>query len=127
MKYTLLLLSLISISYSLPLRDKPVKYLGSMDIDNDLDIHYDFSNISCNECLRLVELISYDVKVENKTITSILNIVKTICLHLIGPTAKQCYNIASDIENIVKLINAGLSPPNICSKLGFCQNIKYEL
>ena len=48
------------------------------------------TNHTCQECEKLVSIISVDSKVLNKTITSIVEIIRGVCDEINGPSGKEC-------------------------------------
>tara|TARA_B100000676_G_C17715425_1_gene648540 strand:+ start:256 stop:642 length:387 start_codon:yes stop_codon:yes gene_type:complete len=80
------------------------------------------TNQTCQECEKLVEVISADSKILNKTITGIIEIIRGICDEIQGPSGKECVYILNEIQQIVNWVSEGLTPPVICHRLGFCKN-----
>lgn len=79
------------------------------------------SNSTCKLCTDIVNIIDYRINVSNSSINIIEDVVRGIChLILIPPQKKECFFILSKIQNIVNWILDGLSPGDICKKLGFC-------
>ena len=80
------------------------------------------TNQTCQECEKLVEIISIEEHKMNHTLAEIIKIVRDICQDIGGPSGKECIFVVNNIQEIVNWITAGLTPNNICHKLGFCSN-----
>ena len=77
-------------------------------------------NQTCELCLVLVNLIDHEVKLGNKTISDITNIIDDIC-HIIGvPAGKECSFIVKEIKNITNFISKRFNNTQLCDKLHLC-------
>jgi len=102
-KYIISLFLLSIVSYSL-----------SYPIENN--------NTKCNLCKDVVEIIDAQIHVANSTIGIIEEIVKGFCNHLtiLPIQKKECLFLLDHIQDIINWIMQGISPGDICVKLGFC-------
>tara|TARA_B100000123_G_C25459092_1_gene309550 strand:+ start:160 stop:543 length:384 start_codon:yes stop_codon:yes gene_type:complete len=80
------------------------------------------TNHTCQECENLIDIITVDSKLLNKTISSIIEIVENICREIDGPSGKECLYVVDEIQQIVTWITDGMTSPVICKRLGFCSN-----
>ena len=80
------------------------------------------TNHTCQECEKLVSIISVDSKVLNKTISSIVEIIRGVCDEINGPSGKECLMVLNEIQQIMTWVTDGLTPAVICHRLGFCKN-----
>ena len=80
------------------------------------------NNTKCNLCKDVVEIIDSQIKVANSTIGIIEEIVKEFRNHLtiLPIQKKECLFLLEHIQEIINFIIDGLSPKDICLKLGFC-------
>ena len=85
------------------------------------------TNTSCEVCHVLVNIIDKEVKLGNKTINDIVNIVDDICHIIGGPASKECSFIVENIRRIINFISKGIPTNEICIKLGLCNNTKYDI
>ena len=77
---------------------------------------------NCTQCINLVNSIIFEEKKFNASIVAIIDIIKTICSHVYGPSAKLCTYVLNNIDNILKLIGEGMDAEKICEYLKMCQN-----
>ena len=80
------------------------------------------TNHTCQECEKLVSIISVDSKVLNKTLSGIIEIIRGVCDEINGPSGKECVAVLNEIQQIMTWVADGLTPPVICHRLGFCKN-----
>ena len=75
----------------------------------------------CNLCKDVVDMISYEYRVANKTITDIIQVVRDLCKIIGGPfVEKECNIILDSMDNILKWIGSGDNSTLICDKLHYC-------
>ncbi len=96
--------------------------VNSTKIDKSSVSKYDLPKInSCTLCKDVVDMISYEYKVANKTITDIIQVVRDLCKIIGGPVVdKECNVILDSIDNILKWIGSGDNSTLICDKLHYC-------
>ena len=80
---------------------------------------------NCSECIDLVNSIIFEEKKLNSSIVVIIDIIKTICNHAFGPSARLCSFVIENIDNIVKMIGEGMDAEKICQYLKMCQSYLY--
>lgn len=81
-------------------------------------------NQTCTLCTDIVNIIDAELHIINSSISIIENVVKLFCHTLILPSSrKECYFILDNIQNIVNWLVAGLSPKQICYRLGLCPKV----
>ncbi len=81
-------------------------------------------NQTCTLCTDIVNIIDAELHIINSSISIIENVVKLFCHTLILPSSrKECYFILDNIQNIVNWLVSGLSPKQICYRLGLCPKI----
>lgn len=79
------------------------------------------NNTSCNLCNDIVNIINGELHIANSTINIIEHIVKGFCSLIIIPLQKkECFFLLNHIQDIINMLINGLSPKDICIKLGFC-------
>ena len=80
------------------------------------------NNTKCNLCKDVVDIIDAQIHVANSTIGIIEEIVKGFCNHLtiLPIQKKECLFLLDHIQDIINWIMQGISPGDICVKLGFC-------
>jgi len=79
------------------------------------------TNGTCAFCEVVVNLVEYEIKVANKTVNEIEEIVEWICERSSPPVKAECEVILKDLVEMIHLILSGLYPPKeICEKLGLC-------
>ena len=79
------------------------------------------NNTKCNLCKDVVNIIDSEVHLANSTINIIEEVVKTFCNHMIIPFRKnECLFILDNLQNIINWLLDGLSPNDICTKIGLC-------
>ena len=91
-------------------------------MDKSSKLHYKEPEMnSCNLCKDVVDMISYEYRVANKTITDIIQVVRDLCKIIGGPVVdKECNAILDSIDNILKWIGSGDNSTLICDKLHYC-------
>ena len=62
-------------------------------------------NNTCSYCENLINLLKYEININNSTIIDLINIIKDVCSRTYGPGGKECQLIIDIIENVVDLIN----------------------
>ena len=83
------------------------------------------SNSSCKICTILVNIIDKELKLGNKTINDIENIVEDICHIIGGMSGNECLVIVDDIQKIINMLLKGLNSLQICDSLHFCNKSLY--
>ena len=79
------------------------------------------NNTSCKLCTDIVDIINSELHLANSTINIIEEVVQTFCNHMIIPFRKhECLFILDNLQNIINWLLDGLSPNDICTKIGFC-------
>ena len=79
------------------------------------------NNTKCNLCKDVVNIIDSEVHLANSTINIIEEVVKTFCNHMIIPFRKnECLFILDNLQNIINWLLDGLTPNDICVKIGLC-------
>lgn len=108
-------------------------YLGNIpnitnkaDIPNRLNSQIQISNSSgnqsCHLCNDIVHIIQVEIHIANTSIIIIEDIVRTFCHTLPFPAQKkECFTLLDNLSEIIKWLMDGLSPHDICVKLGFCK------
>ena len=77
--------------------------------------------IPCELCNFSVDIIKYELKFTNNTITIIGDIVEVLCYALGGhEVGELCKDIVSHTEEIITDIENGMNSTEICKDLGFC-------
>jgi len=94
------------------------------------DIHeikksVDDSNSTCKLCHILVDVISKELNLGNKTINDIINIVDDICKIVGGPDGVECKFIVDSIKEIINYLNQGFSNLKICELLHLCNSSNF--
>ena len=80
-----------------------------------------YSNNSCSLCNDVVNIINSEIHIANSTINIIEHIVKDFCSLIVIPLQKkECLFFLYHIQDIINMLLSGLSPKDICIKLGFC-------
>ena len=77
---------------------------------------------NCTDCINLVNSIIFEEKKFNASVVAIIDIIKSICSHVYGPSAKLCTYVLNNIDNILKLIGEGMDAEKICKYLKMCIN-----
>ena len=76
----------------------------------------------CKICIDLVDIVKYEIKMTNNTITIIDKILNDICKTIIIKQERyECEEIVEDMYNITEWIINGTYTLDICKKLGFCK------
>ena len=96
--------------------------VNSTQIDKSSVSKYDLPKVkSCTLCKEVVDIISYEYRVANKTITDIIQVVRDLCKIIGGPfVEKECNIILDSMDNILKWIGSGDNSTLICDKLHYC-------
>ena len=85
------------------------------------------TNTTCEVCHVLVNIVDKEVKLGNKTISDIINIVSDICHIIGGPASQECAFIVDNLQKIINFISHGIPTNEICVKLGLCNATKYDI
>ena len=90
----------------------------ALSIDSNSD---NINNKTCHLCNEIVDIIDAELNIANASIVIIEDIIKLFCHTIIIPTQKkECYDIVNNISNIINWLLDGLTPHEICQKIGFC-------
>lgn len=87
---------------------------------NDLDYDNSETNSSCKLCHLLVGVIQKELKLGNKTINDIINIIEDVCKLVGGPDGAECNFIVNSIHEIINYLNKGFDNLKICELLHLC-------
>lgn len=88
---------------------------------SNISIISNINNKTCHLCNEIVDIIDAELNIANASIVIIEDIIKLFCHTIIIPTQKkECYNIVNNISNIINWLLDGLTPHEICQKIGFC-------
>eukprot|EP00794_Sanderia_malayensis_P007902 gene7902-8756_t len=74
----------------------------------------------CKVCMLVTNVVEEAIKAGNATIEIIEEAVKLICNFQPEPIKGICTGLLSKIDEIIQYIEKGLSPGDICKKLGLC-------
>lgn len=75
----------------------------------------------CEVCTKTVEVLTYDIEHYNKTIHDIAELTKDLCQAIGGPgVGEECTFIVNNLEEIINMVEKGLSPTNVCIFLHLC-------
>jgi len=86
-------------------------------------VSYSFAanNTGCILCKDVVNIIDSEIHLANSTINIIEEVVKAFCNHMSIPLKKkECLFILDNLQNIIDWLLNGLSPNDICVKIGLC-------
>ena len=78
------------------------------------------SNHSCDICKILVNSVEREIKIGNKTISEISEMIKHICSLVGGPSGLECNFIIDNLDKVIYYVEHGLSTIDICVILGSC-------
>jgi len=77
--------------------------------------------IVCSLCETAVKIVDYEVQKFNASIVVVEKIVADLCCLIGGePVYKECLPLLNKIQDIIDWILKGLTPDQICQKLGMC-------
>ena len=76
-----------------------------------------FSN--CTTCKSIVKVVQKELEEGDKIIGPLLNLITMICHKLYGPTAKQCYDIASNATSVINYITHH-NTTFLCKQMDMC-------
>ena len=108
--YLLLITSLCSYTSAVP----------DIDVVN-LNIH-NSTNQTCHLCNDIVEIIQAEIHIANGSIVIIEDVIRVFCHTLLFPSAKkECFFILNNLKQIINWLIQGLTPNDICKKLGLCK------
>jgi hypothetical protein len=80
------------------------------------------TNQTCHLCNDIVEIIQAEIKIANGSIAIIEDVIRAFCHTLIFPSAKkECFFILNSLQQIINWLIQGLTPNDICKKLGLCK------
>lgn len=79
--------------------------------------------LGCDVCEAVVGLVRFEVKTFNSSIVTVEKLVADLCCAIGGePVYKECIPIIDKIQELVDWILHGVTPDQICQKLGICPN-----
>ncbi len=80
-------------------------------------------NTTCHLCQDIVQIIDAEIRIANGSIAIIEDVVRAFCHTLLIPASKtEWLYILSQLQNIINWLIHGISPKDICIKLGLCQS-----
>lgn len=78
------------------------------------------TNSTCSYCENLINLLKYEININNSTIIDLINLIKDVCSRVFGPGGRECQLIIDNVEHIIDLIYNNTNSTQICKDLYLC-------
>lgn len=117
MKFITLIVVLIGLSsFGFAKSDNPCQSLEVVSRNETL-----VNPVVCSLCKTAVKIVDYEIQKFNTSIVVVEKIVADLCCLIGGePVYKECLPLLEKIQDIINWILKGLTPGQICQKLGMC-------